>query len=109
MTPCRPVNRVTTAVKLKVPLLGAQRKMLALLDSGCIRCVVTPEVMEKLGLRIQQLRVPTAFYQLDGIVTWGAWSHFIMEPVEMQMGKHWDTLSFIIAPGMERPLLLGLA
>lgn len=43
-----------------MPLMGAQGKVLALLDLGCHRCVVSPEVVEKLGLRFQQLKVPNS-------------------------------------------------
>lgn len=39
----------------------------------------------------------------------GALTHFILEPVEMRMGGNPETLSFTVAPGMERPLLLALA
>lgn len=105
----RLVIPITISVKLVVPLSGAQGKVLALLDLCYIRCMVNPEVMEKLGLRLQQLRVPTAFCQLDGTVARGALAHFITDPVEMWMENHWETLSFIMSLGLERPLLLGLA
>lgn len=50
-----------------------------------------------------------AFCQLDGTVAGGGVIHFIIETMEMQMGNHEETLRFIMAPRMERPLLLGLA
>lgn len=34
---------------------------------------------------------------------------FITKPVEMRMGAQTETLSFIVAPGMKRPVILGLA
>lgn len=71
--------------------------------------MVNPEVMEKLGLRLRQLKVPIAFCQLDGTMTRGSLAHFITDPVEMWMGNHRETLSFIMSLGLERPLLLGLA
>lgn len=64
--------------------------MLALLDLGCTRCMVSPEVVEKLGLRYKQLMVPIAFCQLDRTVAQGVRAHFIMELVELWMGNHWD-------------------
>lgn len=33
---------------------------------------------------------------------------FVTKPIEMRMGAHTKILSFIVAPGMERPLVLGL-
>lgn len=78
---------------------------------GCTRCVVSPVVVvKKLGISLRQLRVPIAFCQLDGTMAGegGGLQHFVMELVELQIGNHWETLSFIVAPGMERPLLLGL-
>lgn len=34
---------------------------------------------------------------------------FVTESMEMGIGAHTETLSFIVAPGMEQPLVLGLA
>lgn len=34
---------------------------------------------------------------------------FVTKPIEMWMGGHLETLSFIVAPGMQRPLVLELA
>lgn len=58
-----------------------------------------------MGLRLKQLKVPITFCQLDGIIV-DKMAHFIMEPVEMRMGKHRETLNFIVTWGLERPLLL---
>lgn len=44
-------------VELVMPFSGIQGRILALLNSGCIRCVVSPEVIEKLGLRLKRLKV----------------------------------------------------
>lgn len=69
------------------------------------RCVVSPEVREKLGLR---LRVPIVSCQLDGWVAGGEQAYFVREPVEMRVGSHKELLNFIVALRMERLLLLGL-
>lgn len=49
------------------------------------------------------------FYQLERSV---ADTHtpktFITEPVEMRIGVHIETSSFIVARGMNRPFVLGL-
>lgn len=34
---------------------------------------------------------------------------FITKPVEMRMGAQVESLNFIVDPGMERPLVLGLS
>lgn len=56
---------VSIPVELVVPSLGTQRRMLALLDLSCTKCVVSLEVVEKLGLRLKQLKVPITFCQLN--------------------------------------------
>lgn len=56
-----------------------------------------------------ELKVPVAFCQLDGTVAGGAPATFVTEPVVMRMGAHTETLSFIVTPGMEGPLILGMA
>lgn len=33
---------------------------------------------------------------------------FVADPIAMQMGAHIETLGFIVAPGMEKPLVIGL-
>lgn len=34
---------------------------------------------------------------------------FVIKPIEMRIGAHTEILSFIVAPGMEKHLVLGLA
>lgn len=69
---------VTISMELVMPSLGTQGRMLVLLDLGCIRCVVSPEVVVKLELRLKQLKVPIDFCQLDGTVAGerGSWENF---------------------------------
>lgn len=57
--------------------------------------MVSPQVVEKLELRLKQLKVSIIFCQVDGIVAGDGANHFITEPVKMRMGKH--KLSFIVA------------
>lgn len=64
---------------------------MALLNSSSARCVVCLEVVEKLGMRLKQLKVPIVFCQLDGTLTGRPTAHFITEPVEMRMKKHRDS------------------
>lgn len=91
---------VTILVELVVPSPGHKENLVALLDLGCTRCLINPALVEKLGLRLKQLKVPMAFFcQLDSSVAGGRAAMFITEPIEIR-----ETLSFIMAPGMERRL-----
>lgn len=74
------------------------RHLKAILDSGCTRCVISPEVVKKLGLR--RLKIPIAFCQLHGSVAGEGPAHFVTKLVEMGIGSHTETLSFIMVPGM---------
>lgn len=47
------VCRQVIPVIIPAELVVSQGRMLALLDLGCVRCVVSPEVMEKLGAETQ--------------------------------------------------------
>ncbi|KAG8124643.1 hypothetical protein E2320_019976 [Naja naja] len=67
-----------------------------------------PCLVEKLRIRLKQLKVPVVFCQLDGSVAGGIPAIFITEAVELQIGAHTKTLSFKVAPGLERLLVLGL-
>lgn len=87
---------------------GHKGSLLALLDLGCTRCLVNSTLVEKLGLQLQEPKVPMAFCQLDGSVAAATPTTFVTEPVEMRLGAHTETLSFIVVSGMERPLVLGL-
>ncbi|XP_058041925.1 uncharacterized protein LOC131199783 [Ahaetulla prasina] len=96
-------------VNLHVPSSGNKGEMLALLDSGCTRCMISPELVEKMELKLRTLSKPIAFAQLDGSVAGGGPAHFVTEPIEMIIGDHREILNFIVAPGMDQPLLLGLS
>lgn len=104
-----PIAPVTMPIELQLPGTGQKASLRALLDSGCTRCLVSPALVEKLRIRPRRLKCPIAFCQLNGSVVGGIPAMFVTEPLEMQMGAHSETLSFIVAPGMERPLVLGLA
>lgn len=60
--------------------------------------------MEKLGLQLQELKIPTAFTQLDGSLA-GRPATFMIELTEVKMGSHEVAIWFI----MDHPMVLGLA
>lgn len=58
----QPVIPVTILVELVVPSPGHKENLVALLDLGCTRWLINPALVEKLGLRLKQLKVPMAFF-----------------------------------------------
>lgn len=76
--------------------LRAQGTMTPLLDSGCTRCLVSPSVVEKLGIHLRQLKTSVAFSQLDGTLAGGAPATFVTEPVQMKMWRPgcWVSLGY---------------
>lgn len=58
-------------IELVVQSSGFKASLPALLDSIYTRCLLNPALVEKLGIRLKQLKVPVAFCQLDGSVVEG--------------------------------------
>lgn len=99
---------VTTAIEPHLPGMGQTTSLKALLDLGCTRCLVSPALVEKFGIRLRRLKTQIAFCQLDGSVAGGIPATFTTVSLEMTMGSHSETLSFTVTPGMDRLLILGL-
>lgn len=76
-----PVILMVAQVELLVAFSGHKGTMTTLLDSGCTRCLVSPSIVEKLGMC---LRTPIAFFQLDGTQVGAASTTFVTEPVTEQ-------------------------
>lgn len=75
-------------VELMVGFSEHKGIMTALLDSGCTRCLVSPGMVEKLGMCLRQLKISIAFSQLDGTLTGGSLATFLTEPMELKIGPH---------------------
>lgn len=73
-----PVNPVIIPIELMVQSLGPKENLVALLDSGYTRCLVNPALVEKLTVRLKQLKVPIVFYQLDISMAWGFQKHLLL-------------------------------
>lgn len=101
-------NLLLIPIELRVPSTGTYARIRALIDSGCARCVISPQVAKEMKLNLKLLKRPLAFCQLDGTMSGGDPAKFITERLELQTGDHVETLKFVVAPGMERPLILGL-
>lgn len=105
---------MTIPIELIVDSSSHKGSLLVLLDLGCTRCLVNSTLVEKLGLQLQEPKVSMTFCQLDGSVAAPSArptnkpATFVTEPIEMRLGAHTETLSFIVVSGMERPLVLGL-
>lgn len=97
---------MTAHIELMVASSGRKGIMTALLDYGCTMCPVSPSIAEKLRMHLRQLKTSIVFSQLDGTLAGGGPTS---KPVEMRMGPHKETINFIIAPGMDHPMVLGLA
>lgn len=62
-----PITPVTFPIELVVQPLGLKTSLLALLNSGCTRCLVNSILVEKLGIRTKGSD-SGAFYQLDSSI-----------------------------------------
>lgn len=100
---------MTATVVILMSSSGVRGTLTALLDSGCTRCLLSPQVVEKLGMRLRKLQRPMASSQLDRLITGGVPATCLTEPVELKAGSHTETIRFIAAPGMKEAIVLGLA
>lgn len=99
---------MTARVKVTIISLGSKGTLIVLLDLGCTRCLVSPQVVEKLGLRLRKLKKPTAFSQLDNLLAGEMPATCLTEPVDLKLGTHVQTIQFIVAPAMSNAMVLGL-
>lgn len=99
----KPVEPVTLPLRLFIP---SQKDRVTGL--GCTKCLISPALMGRLGILLWKLKTPISFCQLDESVEGGKLDTFDMEPLEIAMGAHDKRFMFIVAPGMERPQVLGL-
>lgn len=104
-----PIMPVMIPIELIIQSSGIKANLSALLDLCCTRSLANSALVEKLGIQLKWLKVPVAFCQLDGSVAGSILAMFVTELVEMQMGSHTETLSFIVASEMECPWVLELA
>lgn len=68
--------------------MGCKGFLTALLDSGCTQCLISLGMVEKLGMRLRELKTPTDFSQLDRTVAGGVPATFLIEWVELKIGTH---------------------
>ncbi|XP_062820105.1 uncharacterized protein LOC134294107 [Anolis carolinensis] len=62
---------VRVRVRLLNPETGIQVEADAMLDCGCTRCLITPELANRLGVEPNPLKTPVVFAQLDGTPAYG--------------------------------------
>lgn len=87
---------------------GLKGVLMALFDSGCMRCVISPQVVEKLGKKLRKLRQPMAFSQLDGSIMGRVPKICLTEPVKLKAGAHIETIHLIVVPRMTKLMVLEL-
>lgn len=91
-------------VRVKVLVLST-----ALLDSGCTRCLISPQMIERLGVGLRKLKWHMAFSQLDGLITGRVPATCLTKLVKIKVGAHLETIQFIVVLGMTEPMILGMA
>lgn len=82
---------MTARVEISVSSSAVKGILMALWDSGCIRNLVSPQVVEKLWMRLGKLRKPIAFPQLDGLIT-GSMGDLPNRACEAKAGTHKETI-----------------
>uniref|UniRef100_A0A803TQ72 Gypsy retrotransposon integrase-like protein 1 n=1 Tax=Anolis carolinensis TaxID=28377 RepID=A0A803TQ72_ANOCA len=82
--------------------------MRAILDSGCTKSIIKPEVALGMGLAKVKLRSPITFVQMDGSEMKGGLCKYRTEQILLRVGDHWEAIQFIIAPTARYKLVLGL-
>ncbi|KAG8147950.1 hypothetical protein E2320_001384, partial [Naja naja] len=80
-----------------------------MIDSACTWCLITQAVVDRLGLRLLQLRKPIRFEQVDGSILGGTPATHRTEMVRMDMGHHWEKISFVVVNHMTEAVILGLS
>lgn len=97
-------------IPLELSIVGTGKKIMlaALLDSGCTHCLISPKLVGKMGESLRRLKTPIVFCQLDGYVAGAILANFATKSLNLLMGSHSKTLVFIMTPGIEWPLVLGL-
>lgn len=52
---------------------------------------------------------PIRFEQVDGSLLGGTPATLITEPLQLEMGWHWELIHFMLVPKMTKAVILGLA
>lgn len=91
-----------------IPSSGRKVALMTLLDLGCTHCLISPTLVGKLGTHLRWIKQPITFCQLDRSIAGGVLATFATEPLELAMESHSQTITLIVAPDMEWPLVLGL-
>lgn len=104
-----PIHPFTIPIVLVSPHSGCRGEYDALIDTGCTQCLISEVVVKKVGIRVRPLRKPVWFKQVDGSLLGGVPATFITEPVQMELGEHWEVIRFVVVPSMMEAVILGLA
>lgn len=66
---------IIARVEITVASLGCKEFLKTLLDSGCTRCLISPGMEGKLGMRLRELKTPISFPQFGGTIVRGDQPH----------------------------------
>lgn len=63
----------------------------------------------QLGLRVDRLRTPIRFEQMDGSILGGSPATWVTEPIRLEIREYWELIRFIIVDSIIKLIILGLA
>ncbi|XP_039213407.1 uncharacterized protein LOC120314410 [Crotalus tigris] len=104
-----PIAPFILPIVLTSPHSGEQWECKALIDTGCTRCLISRELALEHGIHLHRLAQPVRFEQVDGSLLGGAPATHITEAIRLELGAHWETIQFVVAPAMSEAVILGLA
>lgn len=82
---------MTTRVEILIFSSSIKEIIMSLLDLRCTRYLVSPQMTEKLGMR---LRKPVVFFQLDGLITGRVPAKCLTNPMNLKAHPHRDYLIY---------------
>lgn len=95
-----PVDHLEVRVDIAASCSGVKGVVKALIDLGRTRCLISQAAVHRLGLHARKLKNPVKFEQVDGTLIGGKAASHLMEPVELVLGDHQETIRFMVTPKM---------
>ncbi|XP_042299927.1 uncharacterized protein LOC121917880, partial [Sceloporus undulatus] len=96
-------------VKLGHKRKGTMGTLLAALDSGCTRCLMSPKTVQEWGINQEPLPEEIPFMQMDGsIMGGGVPSRTQTELLTLKIAGHQEPIQFVIGATQGWDLVLGI-
>ena len=103
-----PIPLLLLSVLVSNPTSRKVVRVQAVLDSGCTRTLVNPELAEALEVGQEPLPKIIRFAQMDGEFSAGGDATHRTLPIHLDIGTHWERFQPVVAPRAAFPLILGL-